>query len=64
MDPRVRDKILRGLVKDWREFLLQDESRANELRLATRTGLPAGSEGFTPVIENLTGRDEKKLAFK
>jgi len=36
-------------------FLLQNESRANELRLATRTGFPAGREGFTPVIEKLTG---------
>ncbi len=45
-DPLVRDKTLRRLVKDWREFLLQDESRANVLRLATRTGFPAVSERF------------------
>ena len=31
VDPLVRDKTLRGLVKDWRKFLLQDESGANEL---------------------------------
>ena len=37
-DPLVRDKTLRGPVKDWRNFLLQDESRANELRVATTTG--------------------------
>ena len=57
VNPLVRDNTLQGLVKYWREFLLQDESRANELRPAIRTGLPVGSEGFTPVIEKLTDRD-------
>ena len=56
-DLLVRDKTLRGLVEDWRKFLLQDEIRANELWLATRTGLPAGSEGFTTLIEKLSERD-------
>ena len=51
------DKTLKGLVKDWREYLLQGVSKEEELRLATKTGLPTGSEEFTPMIEKLTGRD-------
>jgi len=56
-DPLVMDKTLKGLVKDWREFLLQGVNKEEEIRLATKTGLPAGSEEFTPMIEKLTGRD-------
>jgi hypothetical protein len=56
-DPLVMDKTLRGLVKDWREFLLQGVSKEEEIRLAMKTGLPACSEEFTPMIEKLTGRD-------
>ena len=51
------DKTLKGLVKHWREYLLQGVSKEEELRLATKTGLPTGSEEFTPMIEKLTGRD-------
>jgi putative transposase len=56
-DPLVRDRTLQGLVTDWREFLsTEDAEESNRLRLATRTGRPAGDEKFVETLENLTGR--------
>jgi putative transposase len=59
-DPLVKDKTLRGLVKEWQEYLFNGEGKEEELRLATRTGRPAGDERFVSLIEERTGRDLSK----
>ena len=59
-DPLVKDKTLRGLVKEWREYLLGGDGKEEELRMAARTGRPAGDERFVSVIEKITGRDLSK----
>jgi putative transposase len=60
-DGLVTDRHLRGLVQDWREFLLEEDLKAEEvIRQATRTGRPAGSGSFVKRVEKLTGRDLTK----
>jgi len=56
-DPLVADRTLRGLVDDWAAFLGEEDTAAQAaLRLATRTGRPAGSRRFLRRMERLTGR--------
>jgi hypothetical protein len=43
VDPPVRDKTLRGLIKGWRKYLLKEECRANKQRLATRNRIAGWS---------------------
>ncbi len=45
-------------IANWREYLLQaaDKKVLEELRTSTRTGRPAGNEGFTKQIEVMLGR--------
>ena len=57
----VADRTLLGLVEDWQSFLaglkdLQPET----IRLATRTGHPAGDPSFIESLEHLTGRTLKR----
>ena len=60
-DKLVTDRHLRGLVRDWKEFLLEDDPKAEEvIRQATRTGRPAGDGSFVKLVEKLTGRDLTK----
>jgi putative transposase len=56
-DPLVSDRRLRGLVKNWRQFLREDDPEAEKtLDLCTRTGRPAGTPEFVARMEHLTGR--------
>jgi putative transposase len=58
MDLLVKDPTLRGLVKNWKEFLLEASPAKNEVvRKMTRTGRPLGDIGFVKVVERLTSRD-------
>ena len=61
IDPLVKDRTLLGLITNWKEFLGSGDDQATvRLRLATRTGRPAGGEEFIAVVEGLTGRDLRK----
>jgi len=61
VDPLVKDRTLLGLITDWKEFLRSEDDQATvPLRLATRTGRPAGTEEFIAIVEGLTGRELRK----
>ncbi len=61
IDPLVKDRTLLGWITDWKEFLGSGDDQATvRLRLATRTGRPAGGEEFIALVEGLTGRDLRK----
>jgi putative transposase len=56
-DILVEDRTLLGLVEDWPSFLSDaEDQRPEALRLATRTGRPAGGTSFIESLEHLTGR--------
>ena len=56
-DVLVQDRNLNDLVNDWRIYLSEKENDDfNTIRMATRTGRPAGDNTFTIAIENQTGR--------
>jgi putative transposase len=60
-DPLGCERDLMGLAGDarsWRELLAEEDEEAEEqLRLATRTGRPAGDGPFLARMERLTGRE-------
>jgi len=57
----VHDRTLIGLIDDWRLFLADAKDRRSEaLRLATRTGRPAGDLSFIESLEHITGRALKQ----
>ena len=57
-DPLVKDRNLKGLVKDWEEFLMRDNGERDDvIRQRTRTGRPAGDAEFVGLVELLTARD-------
>jgi len=56
-DPLVKDRKLRGLVRNWRPFLREEDPDAEKtLDVCTRTGRPAGSTEFIARAEQLVGR--------
>ena len=56
-DILVEDRTLTGLIDDWQSFLADDKDPpAEEIRLATRTGRPAGDSSFIKSLEHLTSR--------
>ena len=60
-DPLVKDRKLRGLIKDWKGFLLGgSRPKDKTIRKMTRTGRPAGGAGFVRLVERLTARDLSK----
>jgi putative transposase len=60
-DPLVSDRSLGGAVGDWAELLAgTDDDAEVSLRLATRTGRPAGDRKFFLRIERLAGRDLRR----
>jgi len=57
VDPLVKEKTLPALAGNWREFLSgSDEKEMDALRMATRTGRPAGTEEFLAELSNITGK--------
>ena len=74
VDPLVKEKTLPTLAGNWREFLSSgDDKEVDALRIATRTGLPAGDEVFITELSKITGknvmrgrprRSRKKQKFK
>ena len=57
-DLLVSDRMLRGLIDDWRIFLADNKGFPSEaLTKATRTGRPAGDQRFIEIIEQLTCRN-------
>jgi putative transposase len=57
VDPLVKEKILPKIVGNWLEFLSGgDEKEMNVLRMATRTGRPAGDKEFLTEILKITGK--------
>ena len=61
MDPLVKDQTLRGLIKDWKDFLAgASNSKDETIRKMTRTGRPVGGAGFVRLVERLTARDLSK----
>ena len=58
-DPLVKDRTLRGLISDWKGFLLMGPSNTRDetIRKMTRTGRPVGGAGFVSLVEQLTARD-------
>jgi putative transposase len=60
-DPLVADRTLLNLVPDaagWRTLLGEQDAEAEgHLRVATRTGRPAGEGRFLSKLEKLTGRE-------
>ena len=60
-DPLVSDRTLFGLVHGWRNFLSdQSPEMDSSIRKSTRTGRPAGDEGFVTLMERLISRDLTK----
>ncbi len=60
-DLLVKDATLKGLVKDWKVFLMTaSEARDETIRKMTRTGRPVGGAGFVRKIEHITARDLSK----
>jgi putative transposase len=60
-DILVEDRNLMGLIEDWQSFLADAKDQQPEaLRLATRTGRPAGDPSFIELLERLTGRTLKR----
>ena len=60
-DILVDDRTLSGLIDDWQSFLTDDRyPLTEEIRLATRTGRPAGDSSFIKSLEHLTGRSLKR----
>ncbi len=61
-DILVEDRTLIGLVDDWQSFLADagDRRQREALRLATRTGRPAGDSSFIETLEQLTDRTLKR----
>jgi putative transposase len=57
VDPLVKEKTLPALAGNWREFLSgSDEKEMDALRMATRTGRPAGTDEFLAELSNITGK--------
>jgi putative transposase len=58
VDPLVKEKTLPMLAGNWREFLSGgDDKEADTLRMATRTGRPAGDEVFITELSKITGKN-------
>ena len=58
VDPLVKEKTLPMLIGNWREFLSGgDDKELNTLRMATRTGRPAGDEVFITELSKITGKN-------
>lgn len=58
-DVLLRSRNLYGLVKNWREYLLETIEGSDDLssvKRSTRTGRPAGDHNFVRKMEKLTGR--------
>jgi len=57
VDQLVKEKTLPMLVGNWLEFLSGgDEKEMDALRMATRTGRPAGDEAFLTKLSRITGK--------
>ncbi|MFA7683947.1 MAG: transposase [Syntrophales bacterium] len=62
-DVLLKSRDLYGLVRDWREYLLDTDKSKDALSCvmrSTRTGRPAGSHDFVKNIEKLIGRPLQK----
>jgi putative transposase len=57
-DRLVKVTPLLEMVKDWREFLLEevDDQKAKEIRRHEQTGRPLGEEGFINGLEKVLNR--------
>lgn len=56
-DPIVKERELLKIAGDWKEFLRgSDEAALNAVRMATRTGHPAGEVRFIKKLSRITGR--------
>jgi hypothetical protein len=53
--------VKRGFIKDWYNNVENDKDiPTDEIRMATRTGRPAGDQFITDTIEQLTSRSLQK----
>ncbi|MCX5847809.1 MAG: hypothetical protein NTW12_15880 [Deltaproteobacteria bacterium] len=58
VDPLVKEKTLPTLAGNWREFLSGgDDKEVDTLRMATRTGRPAGDEVFITALSKIAGKN-------
>jgi len=56
-DPLVRERRLPEMVAGWAGYIEEtDETMERDIRKKTRTGRPAGDEGFVFQLETLVGR--------
>jgi putative transposase len=56
-DPLVRERRLPEMVDNWAGYIEEtDEKKERDIRKKTRTGRPAGDEGFVFQLETLVGR--------
>ena len=61
VDILVRDRKIRSLVEDWHKYLENNKDiPLDEIRMATRTGRPAGDPYFTEAIAQLSSRSLQK----
>jgi len=52
---------MRGLIEDWYGYLENNKDiPIDEIRMATRTGRPAGDQYFTETIAQLTNQSRQK----
>ncbi len=57
----VRDRTMRGLIEDWYGYLENDNDiPIDKIRMAIKTGRPAGDQDFTETIAQLTSRSLQK----
>jgi putative transposase len=60
-DPLVKDRTLRGLVANWKDYLNRTDTEKNQvIRKLTRTGRPAGEASFVTLVERISNRDLSK----
>jgi hypothetical protein len=61
VDMLVGNRTMRGLIEDWYGYLENDKDiPIDKIRMATRTGRPAGDQYFTETIAQLTSRSLQK----
>jgi putative transposase len=56
-DPLIRERRLPEMIDNWADYIaMTDEKMEWDIRKKTRTGRPAGDEGFIYQLETLAGR--------
>ena len=55
-DILVSDTSLLDEINDWKDYLSENDTELEKIRLTTRTGRPSGNNGFVKTAEKITKR--------